>query len=93
MEDADLKTSICKVNGCQARAWQIELCNFHALESYRGGRQRRRATSEKLAEGKRLLRQRAQELGISLAKEKGCTEQPEVVAAMTGRVKVRSPVA
>ena len=55
----------CKVEGCNARAWQADLCNLHALESLRTTQ--RRPTAQRLAEGKRRLRERARELGIVLA--------------------------
>ena len=63
------KTS-CKVKGCGARAWQSSLCNLHALERHKTTTVRRKKISnERLAEGKRLLRQRARELGIVLAED------------------------
>lgn len=92
----------CKVEGCQARAWQRDLCNLHALEQYRSPR-RERPRAERLAEGKRLLRQRARELGITLATDPEATRaqgrrkaaaEDEVAVATVGarRLKVRSPV-
>ena len=86
----------CKVNGCRARAWQRELCNLHALEQYRSPR-RQTPRSERLAEGKQLLRERARELGITLAENpdsRRAASRPELVL-VGGRgalAKARSPV-
>ncbi len=88
----------CKVEGCSARAWQADLCNLHALERYRGSQ--RRPTAQRVAEGKRILRQRAQELGIVLADEiaepaaqTAKAREPALVSQHVGaRAKVRSPV-
>ena len=93
---------ICNEQGCEARAWHGEFCNLHALDRFRGtpGQPRRRTPSERLAEGRRLLRQRAKELGIAVAdstagqpaqKAPARDSQRVVVAARAG--KVRSPVA
>jgi len=78
----------CKVEGCDNRAWQLDVCNLHALERFRSQR-KVRPKEERLAEGKRLLRARAQELGIVLADQ----PQPVFATAKGGRRKVRSPVA
>lgn len=91
-----VKLSQCSVSGCEARAWHGELCNLHALERYRG--KRRRPTEERLAEGKRLLRQRARDLGIVLADDPPREPAPEPVPVSAGAHpgvgrKVRSPVA
>jgi len=87
----------CEEPGCQARAWQGSLCNLHALEHYRG--KARMPPAERLALGKKLLRQRARELGIVLADEKkAAPSQPaedrrEVVTMGVGspRPKARYP--
>ena len=94
----------CKVSGCRARAWQQDLCNLHALERYRSPR-RDRPRAERLAEGKRLLRERARELGITLAddpdgrrsaarREVELDVAVDVAIAIAPRAvgKVRSPV-
>jgi hypothetical protein len=73
---------------CGARAWHGELCNLHALERIRSAP---RPTAQKRLElGRRLLRDRARELGIVLEAE----PVMEHVAVGAGRArKVRSPVA
>ena len=85
----------CSVEGCSARAWHDDLCNYHALErhspssSRRGGGKpsRPKPLQARLEEGKRVLRERAKELGIQL------DEEPQEVA-VSGRKgkKARSPV-
>lgn len=84
---------ICKIEGCGARAWQIELCNLHALERHRTAK--RRPPSERLAQGRELLRQRARELGIVLADNpdaRRSKNRKAVAVASARRSKVRSPV-
>jgi len=90
---------ICKVDGCKARAWQRDYCNRHALERHRSSVRPPRPSQERLAEGRRLLRQRARELGIVLANDPGkdaAAETPVApvapVAPILARGKVRSPV-
>ena len=87
-----MNRKICKITGCGARAWQSELCNLHALEHHRGAR--RKPTVDRLAEGRRLLRQRAKELGIVLADEpqEERVQKRKASAVVTARSKVRSPV-
>jgi len=95
-----LTKKTCKVEGCNARAWQADLCNLHALERLRGSQ--RRPSAQRVAEGKRVLRERAQELGIVLADdaaepaETAPAQVPAAAAALrpvTSKIKVRSPVA
>jgi hypothetical protein len=99
-----LTRKICKIGGCRARAWQRDLCNLHALEQYRSP-QRHAPRSERLAEGKKMLRERARELGIALANDPEAARAsaraeaapkyaPEYarVGARSGFAKVRSPV-
>ncbi len=84
---------ICKIEGCGARAWQTDLCNLHALERHRSVR--RRPNAQRLAEGRKLLRLRARELGIVLADNPEAQRKKAVTAvavAARRRSKVRSPV-
>ncbi len=79
-----MRKMICKVGGCGARAWHGDLCNLHALEQLRS--RPRQPLARRLEHGKRLLREKARELGIELA-------EGEVVTVEAGRArKVRSPV-
>lgn len=92
----------CSVSGCRARAWHHDLCNLHALERHKAAGQgpRRRPTAERLAEGKRILRQRAKELGIVLDdgterenQPHGAPSKGEGVTVGIRGSKARSPVA
>ena len=88
---------ICKVEGCRARAWERDYCNRHALERYRSRTARSRPTEERLAEGRRLLRKRARELGIILANdapaESGVSSPAAAeLSVVAARGKIRSPV-
>jgi hypothetical protein len=75
----------CKA--CGARAWHGDLCNLHALERLRSNP--RPTAANRLEQGRRLLREKAKELGIELA------EEPAVALVGAGRSprKLRSPVA
>jgi hypothetical protein len=75
---------ICKIAACGARAWHGELCNLHALERVRGNP--KKPLAQRLEVGKRLLKEKARELGIVLA-----DEAEAIVEVSRGR-KVRSPM-
>ncbi len=77
---------ICSIATCGARAWHSELCNLHALERLRSAP--RPTAQKRLEHGRKLLRQKAKELGIQLAEG----EVVALVDAARGK-KLRSPVA
>lgn len=74
----------CKAGGCKARAWNGDLCNYHALLDARARRDDARGESTDTRV--REVRDRAAELGITL-------DEVEVeVAASAISKKVRSPM-
>lgn len=74
----------CKVAGCRARAWHLELCNYHALLELRGKTPK---PDPDVARLRQVVREHAAGLGIAL------DEEVEQVQAVARRVrKARSPV-
>jgi hypothetical protein len=85
----------CTIAGCHARAWHEDVCNSHALEKYRAQYGAGLGAEGRLLKGKRLLHQRAQELGIKLGSEglgSGDEDMP-VHVLVSARMRCRSPVA
>ncbi len=90
---------MCKTQGCYAKAWYGELCNFHALQAHYRHQAEQTVSPDEMEQAQATTRRDAAEIGLELANAVAPKESPGRATATAGVAlpsrngrKVRSPV-
>lgn len=78
----------CKVSGCSAHSWYNGMCSFHSLQAFRQNQAIRVSEAGDIAQGKKKIRSRAKDLGITID---DCVAHEHTTKASNSS-RVRSPV-